>query len=105
MNSQHYLQILVNGKQILIRGGGWSPDMFVHQDPRRWEDDFRYVRGMNLNTVRLEGKLMDDHFFRLADRYGILVMAGWCCCDHWEKWEKWHGDERTSPPLRCTTKL
>jgi exo-1,4-beta-D-glucosaminidase len=94
MNSQHYLQMLVNGRKVLIRGGGWTPDMFVHQDPQRWEDDFRYVRGMNLNTVRLEGKLMDDQFFRLADRYGILVMAGWCCCDHWEKWDKWHGDER-----------
>ncbi len=30
---------------------------------------------------------MDDQFFDLADRYGILVMAGWCCCDHWEKWK------------------
>src|SRR5581483_2666925 len=27
--------------------------------------------------------------FELADHYGILVMAGWCCCDAWEKWNKW----------------
>ena len=20
---------------------------------------------------------------------GILVMAGWCCCDHWEHWPNW----------------
>ncbi|MGB9403993.1 MAG: sugar-binding domain-containing protein, partial [Candidatus Acidiferrales bacterium] len=95
LTPQGHLQISVNGKDVLIRGGGWSPDMFLHQDPQRWEDDFRYVRGMNLNTVRLEGKLMGDAFFDLADRYGILVMAGWCCCDHWEKWGKWKSDERT----------
>ena len=94
MEHGDHIQFLVNGKKILIRGGGWTPDMFLHQDPARWEDDFRYVRGMNLNTVRLEGKLMDDQFFDLADRYGILVMAGWCCCDHWEQWKAWKSNER-----------
>ena len=44
---------------------------------------------MGLNTVRLEGKLETDEFFDLTDRHGILVMAGWCCCDHWERWPKW----------------
>jgi exo-1,4-beta-D-glucosaminidase len=47
------------------------------------------VRDLNLNTFRLEGKLDTDNFFRLADKYGILVMAGWCCCDHWERWKTW----------------
>jgi exo-1,4-beta-D-glucosaminidase len=89
-----HLQFAVNGKDILVRGGGWSPDMMLREDPRRWENDFRYVRGMNLNTVRLEGKLMSDEFFDLADRYGVLVMAGWCCCDHWEKWKNWGPEER-----------
>jgi exo-1,4-beta-D-glucosaminidase len=94
MTAKGHLQFVVNGKKVLIRGGGWTPDMFLHQDVARWEDDFRYVRGMNLNTVRLEGKLMDDQFFDLADRYGIMVMAGWCCCDHWEKWKAWKSSER-----------
>jgi exo-1,4-beta-D-glucosaminidase len=30
-----------------------------------------------------------DQFFHLADEQGILVMLGWCCCDHWEHWDKW----------------
>jgi exo-1,4-beta-D-glucosaminidase len=94
LNKKGHLQFTVNGRDILIRGGGWTPDMMLRQDPSRWEDDFRYVRGMNLNTVRLEGKLMGDEFFDLADRDGILLMAGWCCCDHWEKWKKWKADER-----------
>jgi exo-1,4-beta-D-glucosaminidase len=44
---------------------------------------------MGLNTIRLEGKLEDEHFFDLTDREGLLVMPGWCCCDFWEKWDKW----------------
>ena len=79
----------VNHKKILIRGGGWSPDLMLRQDPTRLRDEFRYVRDMGLNTIRLEGKLESEEFFRLADEQGILVMAGWCCCDHWEHWSKW----------------
>ena len=79
----------INGKKILIRGGGWSPDMMLREKPQRLADEFRYVRDMGLNTIRLEGKLETDDFFDRADREGILVMAGWCCCDHWEHWGKW----------------
>jgi exo-1,4-beta-D-glucosaminidase len=85
----------VNGKPILIRGGGWAPDMMLRRSPDRLEAELRYVRAMNLNTVRLEGKLERDEFFDLTDRYGILVMAGWCCCDHWEHWKKWSPEDHT----------
>ncbi len=77
----------VNGRPILIRGGGWSQDMLLRTDPTRLREQFRMVRDLNLNTIRLEGKLDTDDFFNLADRNGILVMLGWCCCDHWERWQ------------------
>jgi exo-1,4-beta-D-glucosaminidase len=79
----------VNGKPILIRGAGWSPDMLMRSDENRLRDQFRLVSDMNLNTIRLEGKLETDEFFHLADQKGILVMLGWCCCDHWEHWKDW----------------
>jgi exo-1,4-beta-D-glucosaminidase len=79
----------INGKKILIRGGGWSPDMMLREDPQRLRDEFRYVQDMGLNTIRLEGKLENEEFLELADRSGILLMAGWCCCDHWEHWANW----------------
>jgi exo-1,4-beta-D-glucosaminidase len=79
----------VNRKKILIRGAGWTPDMFLRSSREQLETQFRYVRDMNLNAIRLEGKLESDEFFDLADEMGVLVMAGWCCCDHWEKWDKW----------------
>ncbi|MGO8756499.1 MAG: glycosyl hydrolase 2 galactose-binding domain-containing protein [Terracidiphilus sp.] len=83
----------VNGKRILIRGGGWSPDMMLRPDENRLREQFRMVRDMNLNAIRLEGKLETDEFFRLADEQGILILAGWCCCDHWEQWESWKPED------------
>ena len=79
----------VNGKPILIRGAGWSQDMLLRQDPEKLRDELSMVRDMHLNTIRLEGKMETDEFFHLADEQGILVMLGWCCCDHWEHWDKW----------------
>ena len=79
----------INGKKILLRGGGWSPDMMLRENSQRMEDEFRYVQDMGLNTIRLEGKLEKEEFFDVADQKGILIMAGWCCCDFWERWPKW----------------
>jgi len=83
----------VNGKNILIRGGGWTLDMMLREDSQRLADEFRYVRDLGLNTIRLEGKLETKEFLEMADRQGILVMAGWCCCDHWEHWGNWKDED------------
>ena len=83
----------VNGKPILIRGAGWSQDMLLRTAENRLHDQIRMVRDMNLNTIRLEGKLETEEFFRLTDEQGILVMLGWCCCDHWEHWKDWTPDD------------
>jgi exo-1,4-beta-D-glucosaminidase len=85
----------VNGKPILIRGAGWSQDMLLRSDNQRLRDQLHMVRDMNLNTIRLEGKLETEEFFHLADEQGILVMLGWCCCDHWEHWKDWTADDLT----------
>jgi exo-1,4-beta-D-glucosaminidase len=89
----------VNGKPVLIRGGGWASDMLLRtKSTERLEAELRYVREMGLNTIRLEGKLESDEFYDLADRYGIFLMAGWCCCDQWEQWDKWdEEDHRVGP--------
>jgi len=79
----------INGRPLLIRGGGWSPDMLWRQPPERLRDQFRYVQHLHLNAIRLEGKMETEAFFNMADEKGILVMAGWCCCDIWEQWDKW----------------
>ena len=48
------------------------------------------LRQMHLNAIRLEGKLGSEELFRSrGSRVGVLVMAGWQCCDHWQHWDKW----------------
>jgi exo-1,4-beta-D-glucosaminidase len=84
-----HLLFRVNGKRILIRGGGWASDMLLRQSPERLKTEFRYVRDLNLNTIRLEGQMESDAFFDLADEQGILVLAGWGCCDYWMQWSNW----------------
>ena len=83
----------VNGRRILIRGAGFTPDMMLRYTPERYAQEIAYVKDMGLNTIRLEGKLEDEPFFDITDREGILVMPGWCCCDHWEKWDKWDAED------------
>ncbi|PYU03867.1 MAG: glycosyl hydrolase family 2, partial [Acidobacteria bacterium] len=94
MTPEGYRLLKVNGKPVLVRGGGWAPDMMLRADESRREAEFRYVKEMGLNTIRLEGKLEDEPFLERADRDGILVMAGWCCCDAWEKWGKWNEENK-----------
>ena len=55
--------------------------------------EVRYVKEMNLNTIRFEGKIETDRFLDLCDREGILLIAGWCCCEHWERWKKWKEED------------
>ncbi len=93
VDSAGHLLFHINGKNILIRGAGYTFDMLLRSSPERQKAELDYVRDMNLNTVRLEGKLEDEHFFELCDQYGILVMSGWCCCDHWEKWKDWDQED------------
>lgn len=77
-------QYSVNGRPLLIRGGGWSPDEFLRWDRTYVEDRLKYALDLGLNTLRLEGHLEPDEFFDLADRYGILTLPGWQCCGKWE---------------------
>ncbi len=79
----------VNGRNVLIRGAAWAPDMLLRWSPDRAAAAMNYVRGMNLNAIRLEGRMERDEFFDMADRLGVLVMPGWTCCDFWEKWDEW----------------
>jgi exo-1,4-beta-D-glucosaminidase len=83
----------INGKRILIRGGGWAPDMFFRPQPERQDAQLRYALDMHLNTLRLEGNYEDDRFFQRTDSMGILVMTGWVCCDAWEEWSKWSPEQ------------
>mgnify|MGYP005814394285 CR=1 FL=1 len=79
----------VNGKNILLRGGGYAEDMLLRQSKKRDENDIAYAKFMNLNTLRMEGFRGSDYLYELCDKYGIMLIMGWCCCSPWERWETW----------------
>jgi len=79
----------VNGKPIMVRGGGWSNDLLMRVDLDRMRKEFDYITDLNLNTIRLEGQVMPQEFFDLADEKGILVIAGFPCCNQWQNWGDW----------------
>ncbi|MUH34623.1 glycoside hydrolase family 2 [Zobellia amurskyensis] len=73
----------INGKKVLIKGAGWTDDLLLMDTHENIEAQVKYVKQMNLNTIRLEGFWGKDHkLYDLCDEYGILLMVGWSC--HWE---------------------
>jgi exo-1,4-beta-D-glucosaminidase len=99
LTPEGYRLFKINGKPILIRGGGWSQDMFERpMSDALLRAHFRYVKEMGLNTIRQEGKIDSDAFYDLADQEGILIMPGWCCCDQWELWNQWTLENYTVGP-------
>ena len=84
LDASGHRRYTINGRPLQIRGGGWSPDLFLRWNPRYAEDKLRYALDLGLNTIRLEGHIEVDEFFDLTDQYGILTLPGWECCDKWE---------------------
>lgn len=73
----------INGREVLVKGGGWADDLFLSDTPETLEAQVLYTKHMNLNCIRLEGFWGTDHtLYDLCDRHGLLIMAGWSC--HWE---------------------
>jgi exo-1,4-beta-D-glucosaminidase len=87
-----YLQ--VNGKDFLVRGAVYAPDLLYRYDPKREEAVIRYVKDMGLNMLRWESKISSEHIVELADQAGIPLMFGWMCCNQWEKWDQWDAEDR-----------
>ncbi len=74
----------INGVPIVIRGGGFSPNIFLHYSSADIARQIALMKNMGLNTIRLEGHLMPDDFYQQMDAAGMLVNAGFQCCDAWE---------------------
>ena len=85
----------INGKNVLIRGAAWAPDMLLRWSSKKLDADLNYVKHMGLNAIRLEGKTDRDEFFDKTDQLGLLVMPGWICCDAWERWKHWTPETKT----------
>ena len=88
-DKQHTKVFQVNGKNIVIRGGGYVQDLMLRPSNERIDADLLYAKHMNLNTLRMEAPRGSDYLFERCDEEGILLMVGWCCCSSWERWKNW----------------
>ncbi|OJJ36213.1 hypothetical protein ASPWEDRAFT_52033 [Aspergillus wentii DTO 134E9] len=103
LNSFNDTSFSINRQPFLVLGAGYSPDIFLRFDVNRVRKIFQYILDMGMNTVRLEGKMEHPEFHDLADEMGLMVMAGWECCDKWEGWtynddvaaDKWNDHDYT----------
>ena len=86
-----YLKI--NGKDFLVRGGVYTPDLLYRYDPDREAAILRYVKDLGLNMLRWESKISSEHIIELADEQGIPLMFGWMCCNQWEMWDQWNEED------------
>ena len=77
-------QYYVNGKPLLIRGGGFAEDLFLRYSSANIASQIALLRNLGVNTLRLEGHQFPDDFYQQMDKAGILIDAGWQCCDNWQ---------------------
>lgn len=84
----------VNGKDFLVRGATYTPDLLYKYDPDRDGAILHYVKDLGLNMLRLESKISSTRFVEMADELGIPLMYGWMCCNQWEKWSQWDDEDR-----------
>jgi exo-1,4-beta-D-glucosaminidase len=82
----------VNGRDFLVRGGNYTPDLLYRYDPEREADILRYIKDLGINFLRWESKISSEHIIEMADEQGIPLMFGWMCCNQWEKWDQWDNE-------------
>lgn len=79
------LAFKLNGREVLLRGAGWTDDIFLRDDAVSNELQLEYVRDMNLNLVRFEEFWgTGESLYDLCDRKGIMALVGWSCFWEWE---------------------
>ena len=88
-NDEGYRGFVLNGKKVLIKGAGWTDDIFLRNPDERNALEVAYVKDMNMNTIRFENIWgTSQNIYDECDRQGVLALVGWSC--HWE-WEVYTG--------------
>ncbi len=84
MNEKQVRGYKLNGREVLIKSAGWVDDLFLRDNTRTNEAQIRYVKEMNLNSIRFEGFWGNsEEIYDLCDENGILLMVGWSCQWEW----------------------
>ena len=93
LTAEGHRQFILNGKPVLVKGAGWTDDIFMMDTPQSISRQVQMVKDMGLNCIRFEnvwGK--DDTVYDLCDSLGILTLMGFSC--QWE-WDHYCGLPQT----------
>jgi exo-1,4-beta-D-glucosaminidase len=74
----------INGQPFDFRAGGFGENLFLHYSAQDLANQITLIKSMGLNGIRTEGKEMPANFYEQLDRAGILIDAGFQCCDAWQ---------------------
>ncbi|MBI1894073.1 MAG: glycoside hydrolase family 2 [Candidatus Rokubacteria bacterium] len=86
INDQGFRGYMLNGKKVLVKGGGWTDPLLLNATSEYERAQIEYVRHMNLNAVRMEGFWgRGQHLYDLCDELGVLIMAGWSAQWEWDE--------------------
>lgn len=85
MTAQGHKGFVLNGKKVLIKSAGWTDDIFLRDTPASNEIQVKYVKDMNMNSIRFENIWGNSqNIYNLCDRYGLLAIVGWSCQWEWQ---------------------
>ncbi|MBQ8855787.1 MAG: glycoside hydrolase family 2 [Bacteroidales bacterium] len=94
MTDEGHRGFILNGRKVLIKGAGWTDDIFLRNPDSRNEIELDYVKDMNLNTVRFEEVWgTSQNVYDLCDRKGLLALVGWSCFWEWEVYSRTPNDQ------------
>ena len=85
INESKGRQFVLNGKKVLIKGAGWTDDIFLRNPDSRNLTEVSYVKHMNLNAIRFENVWgTSQNIYDTCDKLGVLAFVGWSCQWEWE---------------------
>ena len=89
LTEENYRGFILNGKKVLIKGAGWTDDIFLRNPDERNFTEVAHVKHMNLNAIRFENVWgTSQNIYDICDQLGVFALVGWSC--HWE-WEVYTG--------------
>ena len=89
LTEENYRGFILNGKKVLIKGAGWTDDIFLRNPDERNFIEVSHVKHMNLNAIRFENVWgTSQNIYDTCDKLGVFALVGWSC--HWE-WEVYTG--------------
>jgi hypothetical protein len=80
------LNLYINGRRFIGRGGNWGfPESNLNYRGREYDAAVAYHADMNFTMIRnWVGQTADDEFFEACDKYGVMVWQDFWLANPWD---------------------